>query len=153
MFLVLYFCYSSFNICLLFWLLSCFGSSLYLLIFFFFVSVSLWVYLCVPVWWSLLLLFFFFWGGGRLPVCSRLFVGWFDFLPYFFLSFFFPSVLCGLQSPDAPARVQAWHSEVGDLSPECWATKKLWTQAVLNRESSPKGLYLNSKTWSHPKAS
>jgi len=51
--------------------------------------------------------FFLGGGGGRLPVCSRLFVGWFDFLPYFFLSFFFPSVLCGLQSPDAPARVQA----------------------------------------------
>ena len=130
----------------MFWILSLF---MYVCIYLF---IFLWAWVCefICVFLSDECCFHYFSWGFACLFFFFFFVGWFDFL---LLSFFFLSVLCGLQSPDALARGQAWHSEVGDLSPGCGATRKLQTHTILNRENSPKGLYLNSKTWPHPKAS
>ena len=70
-----------------------------------------------------------------------------------FLSFFIPSVFCGLWSLAPPAMGQAWISETEDPSPRRWATRELPTPWNTNQWNSPKGLHHDTKIWPHPKTS
>ena len=56
---------------------------------------------------------------------------WYIF--FLFVSSFFFSMMCHLWNLGAPARGQAWTSEVGDLSPGCWTTRKLLTPWNINQ--------------------
>ena len=63
------------------------------------------------------------------------------------------SVLSDLGSLGATVRGQAGISKKGDLSKRFWVTRELQPHETLIGESSPKGLYLNTKTRTHSKVS
>ena len=125
-----------------------FGSLLFFSCFFF---LWVWVSLCIPVWLMLLLPFVL---GFHLSVLF-LFIGWFDFFPYFFLSFPFWTVRL----------VESWCSNKGSglnlwggssnrlwyLKPGCWTTRE--RLIAWNTNWWELSQRLNTETWPHLKAS
>ena len=119
---------------LLVWLLSSVLLPLFFLLFFFFVSVSLCVFMCS----CLINVVFTICVGAFSVCCFRLYFFWnffflFYFLFIFLISFFFPSMLCGLWRLGAPENGQAWSSKVEDQSTGFWNTRELLTSWNANQ--------------------
>ena len=89
---------------------------------------------------------------GVLSICSFLFVGWFYFFCYFFLSL---SLLCSvacevlLLQQGVGSEFLRQETQVQDIGPP----ENSQPHRILISESSPKGLHHDTKIWPHPKAS
>ena len=112
-------------------------------------------WICFLVWLLSSFYFFSFFYYFLIFLLLIIFLFWIT-LFYFtlFFSFFlifapFSSEPCVWQGLGAPARCQAFASEVGELSSRYWSPETSQLHIILNSECSPTDLRLNAKTQLH----